>query len=102
MNRFKRWYSSYKKLDTIIWYGMYKGKTLKEVIDIDVQYIDWCLDVKIFRLSRSSKRYYLKKRKELNIKLRDLLIGMHEVEEKHGKWIDDGNGNCGFEREVDF
>ena len=38
--------------DFTLWFGKYKGKLLKEVIKIDPIYISWCLDKKIFKVSR--------------------------------------------------
>lgn len=42
----------YYKLNTIYNFGKYKGKSIKQVIDDDINYVVWCLtDIPEFRLN---------------------------------------------------
>ena len=98
-DKVKKWFLNSKKKDTILWFGKYKNKSIKEIVDRDAQYIEWCLNNRIFRLNFIVKLYYLKRlkyQKELKYKF---LVGMYELEQKYGTWMDDGQGHCGFVNE---
>jgi len=98
----KKWYLSYKRLDTILWFGKYKGQSIKQIVDKNAQYIEWCLDKKIFKLGWFVKLYYLKKLKCQKELMCRYLIWLYELEKKYGAWMDDGQGNCGFVKEDEY
>ena len=50
--------------DKILWMGKYKGKTIKEAIDEDAGYINWCLGAGIFELEEDIKTYFCEKHTE--------------------------------------
>jgi len=53
-------------LDTEIWWGnKYFGKTIKEVMDTDMGYIDWAMGNGMLLLSDAARAYY-RGRKEGN------------------------------------
>jgi len=95
-SRIKKWYLSYKKLDTVLQFGKYKDKSIKQIVDRDVQYIEWCLIKRIFRLNWFAKPYYLKKLNYQRKLRHKFLIEMYKLEQKYGVWMDDGQGHCGF------
>lgn len=36
----------------------HKGESLREVIDNDIGYVQWCLEKKIFKMDMAAKKYY--------------------------------------------
>jgi len=37
-------------LDDTLWFGKYKDDAIRKIIKIDADYLDWCIDNKIFEL----------------------------------------------------
>ena len=45
-------------LDSQLWFGKYKGKTIRDIIDDScTSYILWCIDSKIFELDSEGYQY---------------------------------------------
>ena len=38
-------------------FGKHKGKLIRNIIEDDPQYVDWCLDKKIFELDAEAKSF---------------------------------------------
>ena len=48
------------KLDTILPFGKYKGKTVEQVLEIDPTYIRWCLEnIEAFEMSNWGREFAL-------------------------------------------
>jgi hypothetical protein len=54
-------------LDTGFHFGQYKNEcSLKEIIDADIQYVQWSYREQIFEMDLPAKKYYNKKAQEWN------------------------------------
>lgn len=55
-------------LNTVFKFGKYKGKTLKQVIDEDINYVVWCLsDINEFRLDNDAIVYFIDNKDKISI-----------------------------------